>query len=1101
PPVVLAGLPEEAQLETVRTLVMAGEASNAALVRRFGHNRRLLNAYGPTETTVCATMHLCDAAEDAAPPIGRPIRNTRIYLLDAKGQPVPQGVAGEIHIGGVQVARGYLNRDELTAERFVADPFSSEPNARMYKTGDLGRYLADGSIQFLGRNDDQVKLRGFRIELGEIEAKLLEQDGVREAVVIAREDRAGDKRLVAYLTTDAQLDTEVLRAFLSATLPEYMVPAAYVQLDTLPLTPNGKLDRQALPAPEGDAYASHAYEAPQGEVETALAAIWAEVLGVEQVGRHDNFFTLGGHSLLAVKVASRMREAQLHVDVRTLFTAPDLAALSLAVASDMGKHEHAVEVPPNLIPSGCSAITPAMLTLVTLGEDDIARILQQVPGGATNVQDIYPLAPLQEGILFHHLMEREGDVYLSPTLFSFDSRARLDRFLQALQAVIDRHDILRTALHWEGLAEPVQVVWRSAPLQVEEPVLDAGQGDIADQLRRRYDPRHYRIDVRRAPLMGIAIAEDAANGRWLMLHLLHHLSIDHTTLDALLVEVRALMLSRGDTLPVPQPFRNFVAEARLEVGRAEHEAYFRAMLADVDEPTLPYGMSDAHGNGEAMREAQREVDADLSLRVRATARALNVSVASLCHVAWAQVLARLANRNDVVFGTVLFGRMQAGGSADRVLGMFINTLPVRVRLGEQTAAGSVQQTHAQLTQLLRHEHASLALAQRCSAVAAPAPLFTAILNYRYSTEPVVADDGEHGEPWEGIEHLGGEELSNYPLSLDIDDLGAGLRLNAQARTPVDPAQACELMHAALAQLVDALESTPNVPVASIDILPLAERKRLPVYWNAIDSTFPESSCVHELVEAHAAHSPNAPAVCFEGICLSYAELNARANRFARYLRSCGVGPDATVALCIDREPDMVMAMLAILKAGGAYLPLDPDYPAERLAYIIGHARPVAIVCGERAVARISGVVRTHNAPVIALGTDPTTWQQEDSADLPCATTGVAPHHLAYVIYTSGSTGEPKGVMVEHCSVANQVKALASRYRITASDRVLQFASISFDASVEEIFCTLLSGATLVLRSDAWLASAQVFWQLCEANRISVADLPTRFWQQLATDTT
>ncbi|WP_334190937.1 non-ribosomal peptide synthetase, partial [Noviherbaspirillum sp.] len=701
----------------------------------------------------------------------------------------------------------------------------------------------------------------------------------------------------------------------------------------------------------------------------------------------------------------------------------------------------------------------------------------------------------QEGILFHHLMESEGDVYLSPTLFSFDSRERLDRFLQALQAVIDRHDILRTAIHWEGLAEPVQVVWRSAPLQVDQPVLDGGQSPIADQLRRRYDPRHYRVDVRQAPLMRIAIAEDAANGRWLMLHLLHHLSIDHTTLDALLVEVRALLLSQGDTLSSPQPFRNFVAEARLGVGRAEHEAYFRALLADVNEPTLPYGMSDARGNGEAMREAQRQVDAEIARQVRAKARALNVSVASLCHVAWAQVLARLSNRDDVVFGTVLFGRMQAGGSADRVLGMFINTLPVRVRLDNQTVAGSVQQTHAQLTQLLRHEHASLSLAQRCSAVAAPAPLFTAILNYRYSTEPAIADDKEHEQPWEGMQSLGGEELSNYPVSLDIDDLGAGLKLTAQVRMPADPAHVCDLMHTALAQLANALDSAPSVPIASLDILPEAERKRLLVDWNATESEFPESSCLHQLFEAQAAYKPDALAVCFENFRLTYGELNAQANRFVHHLRSHCVAPDATVALCVGRGPDMVMAMLAILKAGGAYLPLDPDYPVERLAYILSHARPVAIICAEQSNARIAEAVGTAGTPVINLDRDSVKWQAEDNGDLPCVISGVAPRHLAYVMYTSGSTGRPKGVMVEHRSVVNQVTALQRRYGLVAQDRVLQFAAPSFDMSVEEIFGALASGAALVLRTDAWLAGAAEFHGLCNAYAVSVANLPPMVWEQ------
>ncbi|MFC7519065.1 amino acid adenylation domain-containing protein, partial [Herbaspirillum sp. GCM10030257] len=450
----------------LRQVIFGGEALEVAMLRPWyarqgNRDTQLVNMYGITETTVHVTYRALTAAdaETAGPsPIGQRIADLRIYLLDGYGQPVPQGAAGELYVGGAGVARGYLNRDGLTAERFLADPFSDEPRARMYKTGDLGRHLKDGSIQFLGRNDDQVKLRGFRIELGEIEARLLEQEGIREAVVIAREDQPGDKRLVAYYTEDEPGTVEVdgMRTHLSATLPEYMVPAAYVALDALPLTPNGKLDRQALPAPDGDAYASEVYEAPQGEAETTLAAIWAEVLGVERVGRNDNFFRLGGHSLLAITLIERMRRAGLHADVRSLFTHPVLAEL----ASEAGSSSATVVVPDNLIAPDCVAITPAMLPLVSLTQAEIDRIVASVPGGAANVQDIYPLAPLQEGILFHHLASTKGDVYLLSSLFSFDSRDLLDHFMQSLQAVIDRHDILRTAVQWEGLAEPLQVVWR-----------------------------------------------------------------------------------------------------------------------------------------------------------------------------------------------------------------------------------------------------------------------------------------------------------------------------------------------------------------------------------------------------------------------------------------------------------------------------------------------------------------------------------------------------------------------------------------------------------------------------------------------------------------
>ena len=554
-------------------------------------------------------------------PIGRPVANTQMYVLDAHLRPVPIGVPGELHIGGVQVGRGYLNRPELTAEKFIKDSFSDEPNARLYKTGDLAHYRPDGNIEFLGRLDHQVKVRGFRIELGEIEVALGGHPGVREVVVLAREDSPGDKRLVAYYTCadtgepgEGPVGAEVLRTHLAASLPEYMVPGAYVRLESLPLTPNGKLDRKALPAPEANAYAVREYAAPEGEVERVLAGIWAEVLQWEGIGRHDNFFELGGHSLLAVTLIERMRRNGLQADVRALFTTPTLAAL----AATVGGETDLVEVPPNRIPPQCEAITPEMLPLVELTAAEIERLVSGVPGGATNVQDIYPLTPLQEGILFHHLMGTEGDAYLLSFLYSFDSRARVEGFVGALQGVVKRHDILRTAVVWEGLSEPVQVVWREAPVPVEEVVLDPARGDVAEQLYARFDPRHYRIDVRQAPLLRVYIAQDAAQGRWLFLMLLHHLAGDHTTLEVMQAEIQAHLLGQAAQLPVPQPFRNFVAQARLGVSQQDHEAFFRGLLGDVDEPTAPFGLLDVRGEGRGIADARLEARRGFSPAVART---------------------------------------------------------------------------------------------------------------------------------------------------------------------------------------------------------------------------------------------------------------------------------------------------------------------------------------------------------------------------------------------------------------------------------------------------------------------------------------------------
>jgi aryl carrier-like protein len=438
----------------------------------------------------------------------------------------------------------------------------------MYRTGDLGRWLADGNIEFLGRNDFQVKVRGFRIELGEIEARLAEHPEVREAVVIAREEAAGDQRLVAYYTSalDSGPGAEQLRAHMLAVLPEYMVPAAYVRLEKLPLTGNGKLDRKALPAPEADAYGAGGYEAPEGETEAKLAQIWAEVLKIERIGRHDNFFSLGGHSLLAVTMIERLRRIGLRLDVRAIFATPTLAGMA-ATAETIPS----IQVPANRIPPGCQTITPEMLPLVQLTAEEIERIVEKVPGGAGNVQDIYPLAPLQEGILFHHLMGGEGDPYLLAIQLGFDNHAQLESYIRALQTVIDRHDILRTAVQWEGLSEPVQVVYRKARLPVEEVELETASGAAAEQLYARYDPRRFRMDVRQAPLLRLHIAYDPAGDRWLAMMLLHHLAVDHTTFEAMQSEVQAHLLGQEATLPTPLPFRNLVAQARMELNQEEEE--------------------------------------------------------------------------------------------------------------------------------------------------------------------------------------------------------------------------------------------------------------------------------------------------------------------------------------------------------------------------------------------------------------------------------------------------------------------------------------------------------------------------------------------------
>ncbi|WP_457661507.1 amino acid adenylation domain-containing protein [Sinorhizobium medicae] len=966
---------------------------------------KLINNYGPTEVTVVATSGRL-FSDNVVPHIGRPIANTRLYLLDGHGAPVPFGAVGELYIGGAGVARGYLNRPELTAERFIASPFVE--GDRLYRSGDLGRYLPDGNLEFLGRNDDQVKIRGFRIEPGEIAARLCEHAWVRDAVVVARQDRAGDKQLVAYVVCgpEAGSDDEdgsglagALRAHLGGRLPDYMVPAAFVRLEALPLTPNGKLDRQALPAPDDEAYARAGYAAPQGAIETALAEIWAELLGVERVGRNDNFFELGGHSLLAVQLMERLRRLSLGVEVRTLFARPVLADL----AASLGSH-HEVAVPANLITEHSTAITPQMLPLIELAQPEIDRIVATVPGGVGNIQDIYGLSPLQDGILFHHLLATQGDPYLLVSQMAFAERGVLDRYLGAVQQVVDRHDILRTAFVWEGLSTPAQVVWRRAPLQVSEVELDDCDGSGAEELRRRFDPRRQRIDLGRAPLLRFVIAREPGSGRWLLLQLLHHLIGDHTTLEVMHAEVRAVLDGRAHELAAPQPFRNLVAQARLGVDAKAHEAFFQEQLADIDEPTMPFGLSQVHGDGSGIGEAHRMLPQALNDRLRQQARRLGVSLASLCHLAWGQVMARSSGREQVVFGTVLFGRMHAGAGADRALGLFINTLPVRLDLDGTGVEASVRTTHARLSELLAHEHASLALAQRCSGVAAPAPLFSALLNYRHNT-PAVACEAD--DVLSGMERLGGEERTNYPLTLSVEDFGEALGLTAQVVEPVSADRVCGYMQQVLEQLAEALEHAPNRPVRDLDILPAAERTYLLEDLNRTAADYPSERCIHELFEQQVRRTPEAVALVHEDEELSYGELNARANRLAHHLIGLGVRPDQPVAICLERSPAMVVGLLAILKAGGAYLPLDPAYPSARLRQIVEDAAPRRLLCDAAGRAAL-GPEALVDLTVIDLETATPAWAELPASNPDPRALGLSPRHLAYVIYTSGSTGTPKG---------------------------------------------------------------------------------------------
>uniref|UniRef100_UPI0036DF44C7 non-ribosomal peptide synthetase n=1 Tax=Photorhabdus sp. RM322S TaxID=3342825 RepID=UPI0036DF44C7 len=1032
-----------------------------------GYRPRLLNAYGPTENTVTATcQEVSSPSEDRS--IGRPLKNTRIYLLDKTGQPVPLGCTGEIYIGGVGVARGYLNQPELTAERFLNDPFNDNAGARMYRTGDLGRYLSDGTLEYLGRNDQQVKIRGFRIEPGEIEARLMDHPVVHGSVVVAQ-GKGSDKRLVAYVVADVGEGlANNLREHLSKVLPEYMVPTAFVRLDNFPLTLNGKLDRKALPVPDEDAFAHQRHAAPQGEIETILAAVWRELLDIEKISRHDNFFALGGHSLLAVRMIEHLRHQGLKLSVRDLFQTSVLSQLAHKL-----EQYQAVPVPDNVITPDIITLTPAMLPLIDLTQADIDYIVGQVPGGMNNIQDIYALSPLQDGILFHHLLTNRGDPYLLSIQMMFADRALLDRYLAAVQQVINRHDILRTAFIWQGMSVSAQVVWRQATLSVIELTLDPADGPVNEQLIRRFDPRYYRLNLNEAPLLQFVIAQET-DGRWCLLELQHHLIGDHTAQEVMHHEVRAYLVGQAETLPVPVPFRHLVAQARLGISQDAHNRFFTDMLADVAEPTLPFGLAEVHRDGSQVTEYFQMLSAALNGRLRRLAQQLGVSLAALCHLAWAQVLSRTSGQEKVVFGTILFGRMAAGTGVENGLGLFINTLPLRLDIDNTSVRKSVQQAHTRLAGLLAHEHASLALAQRCSGIDNESPLFSALLNYRHNA----AISAPSNEWISGIEFVDGQERTSYPFVLSIEDFGDGLGLTAQTVQPFDSARICGYMQQALESLAAALEHTPDSSVRSLEILPEAERTLLLTTRNVVETPHPATLCIHQLFEQQAAKTPDVIALVYEDETLSYAELNARANRVAHQLLALGVAPDQLVAICVSRSLAMVVGVLAILKAGGAYVPLDPVYPGDRLTQILTDAAPSIVLADETGRIALGEQVLSGRKVL-----DPNNLpeQSDSNPQVPKLT----PRHLAYVIYTSGSTGTPKGVMVEHRNILRLFEATESWYHFNQQDRWCLFHSIAFDFSVWELWGALRYGAKLVLVPHAMTRSPQEFHQFVYRHGITV----------------
>ncbi|HSK75928.1 MAG TPA: amino acid adenylation domain-containing protein, partial [Thermoanaerobaculia bacterium] len=1003
----------------------------------------LWNVYGPTETAVWSAVGEVTPGEGPVR-LGRPIANTEFFIVDPGGGPVPVGVAGELRIGGEGLARGYLARPELTAERFVPHPWSARPGARLYRTGDLVRFREGGELEFLGRIDHQVKVRGFRIELGEIEAALARHPAVRQAVAAVHEE-GGDKRLVAWLVPEGTAPTPGgLRDFLRRSLPEYMVPGAFVALPALPLPPSGKVDRKALPAPETGG-PGEADAAPLTPVEEVVAAIWAEVLRRERVGARESFFDLGGHSLLATQVISRVRTA-LGVDLplQRMFESPTVAGLARAV-EEARREREGLAIPP------------------------IVPVPRDRP---------LPLSFSQERMWFLGQLDAGTSAY---NLFrAVRLRGALDEAVlgRCLTELVRRHEALRTAFILVD-GQPVQVV--APPRAFSLPRIDLRHlpaGERQAEARRLAGEEGARpFDLARGPLRAtlLRIAEGAeGEAEHALLLAMHHIASDGWSMGVLIREMAVLYgaFAAGEPSPLPDlpvQYPDFaVWQRRVLSGEARQAGldYWRRRLAGSPPPLLlPADRRRSAVQGFQVGVRAIELPAALLAGLHALSRRQSASLYMTLLAAWETLLLRATAQEDVVVGAPIANRNRA--EIEGLIGFFLNTLVLRTDLSgnpgfeealgrvRETALGAFTHQDLPLEQVLQAVHA-----ERDAGRAAPFQVMFLLQNIPRQELSVPGLTFSLLESEHEAENLG---TAIFEVGLTLTERpGEGLLASITYNALLFDEATIDRLLARYGLLLEGVAADPSRRLWDYGLMTPEERRELLAWSGAGAPATEDVPPVHRLFERQAGRDPDAVAVIGVEGRLTYGELDGRANRLARHLQALGVGPERVVGLCVERSPEMIVALLAVLKAGGAYVPLDPAYPVERLAYVVEDAGAAVLITTEKLLAARPALgARAARTVLLDADSEAIAGRSGEPPAVP-----VDPDRLAYLIYTSGSTGKPKGVMVRHGSLASYVAAFRDEHALTPRDRVLQFASIGFDTSAEEIYPCLASGAALALRTEA-----------------------------------
>ncbi|NEN81312.1 non-ribosomal peptide synthase/polyketide synthase [Paenibacillus elgii] len=1029
-----------AKLNGLRYIFSGGEALPSALVKQFHSlplKARLENIYGPTEATIYATKYSADTSMDeaVAVPIGKPLGNVQMWVLGGGNHLQPIGVPGELCITGVGVARGYLNRSELTAEKFVKHPLM--PDRLMYRTGDLARWLPDGNIEYLGRIDHQVKIRGYRIELGEIEARLRKVGAVKEALVIAREDESGQKQLYAYFTAERPLATGELRSELAGMLPGYMIPSYFMQLERMPLTPNGKLDRKALPAPEGNVRTGAEYVAPRTALEVRLANIWKDILRLPEIGVRDNFFEIGGHSLRAVTMVAQIhKELNVNVALRQIFQAPTIEQLAQEIA---GMRQQVYEAIP-----------------------------------LTGESSFYPLSSAQKRLFILNQIEGAELSYNMPSVMSVSGPLDKSRLEEAFRKLIARHETLRTGFELAD-GEPVQRVYPEVEFAVDyvRPEAEDSEAFIRSFIRA--------FDLGKPPLLRIRVIE-LETERHILCFDMHHIISDGTSMGILIEEFVGLY-GGDEPAPLRLQYKDYAVwqqgELRSERMNAQ-EAYWRSLFqGEIPVLDLPTDYARPAVRSYEGKSVEFIVSSSVTEKLRELAVQTGSTLYMVLLAAYTALLHKYTGQEDLIVGTPVAGRSQ--GELSGLIGMFVNTLAIRsYPSGTKTLNEYVLEIKEQALKAYEHqEYPFEELVEKLNVARdqSRSPLFETMFVLQNAERSELTIEGLQFKP-----HSYRQHMAKFDLTFNVTEEADSLVCSIEYASTLFKEETVQRMAQHFTQLLDGIVHDPNATLASIEMLTAQEKAQIVEEFNDTSCPYPADMTIHGLFEQVAAGMPEQEAVVFGDQRLTYRELNERANRLARTLQARGLQTEQPVAIMSERSVEMIVAVLAVMKAGGAYVPVDPEYPEKRIRYMLEDSGARLLLVQSHLQDRAA-----FDGEVLLLDDD--RIYSDDGSNLGLA---VDPQQLAYVIYTSGTTGNPKGVMVEHQGVCNFKFFCEHTLQIGKQDRIVQFASFSFDASCSEMIMSLFFGAALYVPDASVILDHHLFEQYVRDNGITVATLPPTY---------